>query len=366
MSKTVVTFGEIMARFMPPGHLRLRQVMPGTLEVTFGGSEANVAASICMLGGSASFVTTLPDNVLTDACIGDLRSLGVETGHVQRSKRGRLGLYFVETGANQRPSQVVYDREGAAVAVAEPDSYDWAKIFKGAGWFHVSGITPAVSAKAAEAAIQAAGAAKQAGLTVSCDLNFRKKLWGWHAENQKPRDLAEQVMRKLLVHVDVLIANEEDCADVLGVKAEGSNIDQGKLAVDRYPQVARGVCSQFANIKLVAITLRQSISADHNLWGAMLYDAKADTAHMAPCDAKGAYAPYSITDIVDRVGGGDSFAAGLIFALNDEKWREPAQAVHFAVASSCLAHSIKGDFNYVTRSEVERLVGGSASGRVVR
>jgi len=366
MSTKYVTFGEVMGRFMPAGFLRLRQVLPGSLELTFGGSEANVAALICQMGGQASYVTALPKNPVADACLADLNSMGVQTHDVVRSDEGRMGLYFVETGVNQRPSQVTYDRSGATVSVVDPAVYDWAKIFAGSDWLHVSGITPAVSSLAAEATVQAVRAAHEAGLTVSCDLNYRQKLWTWGEAGQTPRALAESVMVKVLEHVDVLIANEEDCAQVLGISAADTDVDKGELAISGYPEVARAVCKKFPSIQKVGITLRESVSATHNRWGAMLYDAKADRADFAPLNSEGVYEPYEIHVIVDRVGAGDSFAASLIFALADEVLAKPQDAIAYAVAGSCLAHSNKGDFTYVSRAEVENLMGGSVSGRVVR
>lgn len=361
--KRVVTFGEIMGRITPPGLLRLRQSMPGTLEMTFAGAEANVAGSLAMFGADATFVTALPNNDLGDACIASLNSLGIAS-IVARSDDARMGLYFLETGANQRPSRVLYDREHSAISVVPPEAFDWPEVFRDAGWFHVTGITPAISATAAEATIQAVRAAKTAGVTVSCDLNFRAKLWRWEAETE-PKRLARRVMTSVLPSVDVLIANEEDCGDVLGIRAPSADVHAGRLDVESYPQVAREVVEQFPNLSIVATTLRQSISASHNNWGAMLWDAASQRAVFAPTHA-GVYSPYEIRNIVDRVGGGDSFAAGLIFAMLCDDYPSHEDALQFAVAASCLAHSIKGDLNYSTRAEVDALVGGSGSGRVVR
>jgi 2-dehydro-3-deoxygluconokinase len=360
----VVTFGEIMGRLAPEGFLRFRQVMPGKLNVTFAGAEANVAVSIAMLGGESAFVTALPRNALADACVANLKSLGVDTKYIQRADIGRLGLYFVETGANQRPSRVIYDRAGSSVSQIQSDQYLWGNIFKNKTWFHTTGITPSLSKTAAEAALSAVQKAKTVGLKVSCDLNFRKKLWRWN-DSAKPRELAEKTIRAILPFVDVVIANEEDAADVLGIHAEDTDVQSGKLAIDKYPQVAKEIVNQFSNISTVAITLRESISASHNNWGAMLYDAKANQAFFAPIQ-NGQYAPYQIRNIVDRVGGGDAFGAGLIFALQTPELSAPESSIAFATASSCLAQSILGDFNYNSREEVEALMKGSASGRVVR
>lgn len=360
----IVTFGEIMGRFTPNGFLRLRQTLPGTLDVTFAGAEANVAASLAMLGARAEFVTALPENVLAEACLGHLHNVGVDTASVVRSDRGRLGLYFLETGANQRPSQVLYDRAGSTISLTPPDQYDWANVLQGAGWLHTTGITPALSERAAESTLAAVQAAKAAGATVSCDLNFRKKLWRWD-ESRTPRELAQQTMRRILPSVDLVIANEEDCADVLGIAAEKTDAESGELSVDRYPDVARRVVEEFPNVSQVAITLRESLSASHNNWGGMLYDAADGSAHFAPT-RDGRYQPYQIKHMVDRVGAGDSFAAGLIFALSTPDLAAPEPSLRFAVAASCLAHSIAGDFNYSSRAEIQRLMDGSGSGRVIR
>lgn len=353
-----------MGRLSPPGRLRFLQSVPGRLDVTFGGAEANVAVALARLGMPAAFVTALPDHPIAEACAIQLRGLGVDTRWIVRSSAGRLGLYFVETGAAQRPSVVVYDREHSAIALALPSSYDWAGAFEGAGWFHTTGITPSLSANAAAATRAGMDAARSRGLTVSCDLNFRRKLWRWEP-GVAPRDLAERTLRSMLPLVDVLIANEEDAAEVLGIRAAVTNAEGGRLAVDRYPDVAREIVRQFPNIRHVAITLRESVSADHNNWGGLLYAAAEDRAYFAPL-REGRYAPYEIRDIVDRVGGGDAFCAGLIFALRTPEWSAPDRAVAFAAAASCLAHSIVGDFNYVTRKDVEALMKGSGTGRVQR
>jgi len=360
----VVTFGEIMGRLTPDTTLRLRQALPGRLNVTFAGAEANVAASLASFGADAVFVTALPKHALAEACIASLKSWGIETRHILRTERGRLGLYFLETGANQRPSQVTYDRDGASIALTPGRDYPWAEIFNESDWFHVTGITPSISKNAADAALTAVHEAKSAGLTVSCDLNFRKKLWRWDP-SAAPRDLAEKTMRQILPKVDVVIANEEDAEKVLGIQAGDSDVSAGVLAIDRYPEVAGEIVAQFGNVSRVGITLRESISASHNRWGGMLYDAAGKKAFFAPLRG-GVYEPYQITHIVDRVGGGDSFAAGLIYAMMTPELSDPQTAVSYAAAASCLAHSIIGDFNMSSRVEVEALMRGSASGRVVR
>jgi 2-dehydro-3-deoxygluconokinase len=359
-----VTFGEIMARLQPPGYGRIRQALPGKLLVTFAGSEANVAASLAYLGEEAAFVTALPDNSLADACLGNLRNLGVDTSKIVRTTQGRLGLFFLETGANQRPSRVIYDRDRSAISLADPECYDWSEIFAEAAWFHISGITPAVSRNAAEAALQSVREAKDAGLTVSCDLNFRKKLWRWEAGTE-PKQLARKVMREIISHADLVIGNEEDAEDVLGIRAGDTDVSAGRLEIERYPEVAAKIIDTFPNVSRVAVTLRESVSATHNNWGGMLYEADSGKAFFAPL-RDGKYAPYQIHSIVDRVGGGDAFAAALLHALSDSTLREAADAVGFAVAAGCLCHSIEGDFNFSSKEEILALHVGDASGRVKR
>lgn len=363
--KKVITFGEIMLRIAPRGFLRFAQSLPGSADLTFAGAEANVAVSLALLGGSSAFVTSLPKNDIADACISTLRGLGVDTSKIVRTDRGRLGIYFVETGANQRGSQVVYDRAGSSVAVSPASEYDWEKIFDGFAWFHTTGITPSLSFEAADATRIAVEIAKKKGLTVSLDLNFRKKLWKWDPELDQ-RTLAKKTMSAILPNVDVLIANESDCADVLGIKAENTDTESGKLDITRYPEVAEKVAAAFPNLKKIAITLRESVSATHNNWGGMLYDTAKKKAVFAPLDENGNYKPYEIRAIVDRVGGGDAFGGGLIYALNSEKYVSDDNAIRFAAAASCLAHSIIGDFNYTKLAEVENLMKGNQSGRVQR
>lgn len=359
----VVTFGEIMGRLAAPANMRLRQSR--NLEVTYAGAEASVAASVCNFGGKARYVTALPKHAVAEATMDSVRAVGIDTNFVLRTDNGRLGLYFLETGANQRPSNVIYDREDSAIAITPPDNYDWKNIFDGTQWLHLSGITPALSKNAAEATLVAAKKAKAAGASVSIDLNFRGKLWKWES-SKSARELAQETMRKILPFIDVVIGNEEDCHDVLGIRAGDTDVHSGSLDISRYPDVARQVSKQFPNVSKVAITLRESLSASHNNWGAMVFDVASDKPHFAPLDENGNYRPYQIKNIVDRVGGGDSFAGGLIFALTTPDLSNPEIAVKYAVAASCLKHSIKGDFNFSTRSEVEALMGGSGSGRVVR
>jgi 2-dehydro-3-deoxygluconokinase len=364
MTKKIVTFGEIMGRLTPEGFLRFRQAAPGSLNITFGGAEGNVAASLALLGKQAVYVTALPKHALADACVANMRAIGVDTSQIIRTDEGRLGLFFLETGANQRPSNIIYDRAYSSICLTPAEAYPWKDIFKQACWFHVSGITPAISKMAAEATLAAVREAKIAKLNVSCDLNFRKKLWRWDG-SLSPNELAEQTMRQILPYVDVVIANEEDASDVLSIQAGESDVHAGRLDIDRYPDVAKKIIAQFENVSQVAITLRESISATHNNWGAMLYGSTENKAFFAPC-RDGNYEPYKITNIVDRVGGGDAFAAGLIYALTTEELSSPQMAISFAAAASCLAHSIPADLNYSSRSEVETLMRGSGSGRVVR
>ncbi len=362
--KKIVTFGEIMGRFCPENFQRFAQSMPGKLDLTFAGAEANVAASIALLGGQVKFVTALPTNDLTSACLKNLRGIQVDTSDILLTDKGRMGFYFVERGANQRPSRVVYDRDHSSVSITRGEEYDWDSIFKEANWLHITGITPALSEMAAQATEMAVRIAKEKGLTVSCDLNFRKKLWQWQT-NLSPQELAQKTMGAILPYVDVVIANEEDAADVLSIHAGDTDVESGKLDVPKYSEVAKQIIKRYPNVQKVAITLRESYSASHNNWGAILYDSKKDKTYMAPI-SNGQYAPYEIKNIVDRVGGGDSFGAGLIFAMNTPELHHSADAIRFAIASSCLCHSINGDFNYVSREEVESLMNGSTSGRVVR
>jgi 2-dehydro-3-deoxygluconokinase len=337
----IITFGEVMLRLATPGHLRFNQTKQ--LEMTFGGGEANVAVSLAQWGHDAAFVTRLPKNDIAEACIQELRGLGVDTRAIVLGGE-RMGIYFLESGAAQRASTVTYDRAGSAIATIDPTEIDWPKVLAGANWFHVTGITPALSDSAAKATFEGASAAKKLGLTVSCDLNYRKKLW-------TPAK-AQLVMSGLMPSVDYCVANEEDAEKVFGIKAAGSEISQGKLNRDRYVDVAAQLTERFGS-KGVAITLRESYSASRNGWSGLYYAGKQPYFSRR----------YEI-DIVDRVGGGDAFAAGLIHAQG--AGQAPQQVIEYAVAASCLKHSIVGDYNRVGQSEVEALLKGDGSGRVQR
>ena len=361
----IVTFGEIMARMAPSGMLRLRQVLPGALDVTFAGAEANVAASIALLGGHADFVTALPDSPLTDGCLGSLRSVGVCVDHIRITDRGRFGIYFVEMGANQRPSRVFYDREHSAISQATANDFDWNTILDQAAWLHLTGITPALSKTAAETTLHAARVAQERGVSVSCDVNFRSKLWRWDAA-RTPVQLAGDVMRQLIPLVDLLMANEEDFR-LVGVTAPAT--DKGPKEgsggqLDRAAMMSRQMAKAFPNLKMIATTLRENISASHNNWGAMLLDVKSDVVFQAPLQ-NGHYQSYEIRSIVDRVGGGDAFDAGLLYGLTHGEFTLQS-ALEFATAASCLSHSVVGDCNFATRDEIIDLMNGARSGRVVR
>ena len=339
--KTAVTFGELMLRLVPENYLRFLQAEK--YQATFGGAEANVAVSLANYGINAQFVTKLPTHEIGQSVVNSLRKFGVDTSKIVRGGE-RVGIYYCEKGASQRPSKVIYDRAYSAIAMAKKEDFDWDSILDGAEWFHFTGITPALSDDMAEITLEACKAARAKGITVSCDLNFRKKLWS--------KEKAGQVMGEICKFVDVCIANEEDAKDVFGIEADGSDITGGKLDRDGYISVAKKLTDRFG-FKAVAITLRESKSANDNDWSGMLY-----TEGQAYFSKK-----YSI-HIVDRVGGGDSFGGGLIYSMMNGA--EPQAAIEFAIAASCLKHSIEGDYNLVSVAEVMTLAGGDASGRVQR
>ncbi len=341
----VVTFGEIMLRLKSPAYERFFQ--SPALEATFGGGEANVSVSLANYGMDTSFVTVLPKNDVAEACIRELRGFGVDTTKIVRGGN-RVGIYFLETGAVQRPSKVIYDRAGSSIAEAKPGDIDWDKTLEGATWFHFTGITPAISQGAADLCLEALKACKERGIHVSCDLNYRKNLWKYGKR-------ADEVMTELVKYVDTVIANEEDFQKSLCLKAESqADVEEGELNIENYKAIASLAMETYPNIKRVAITLRESKSANHNDWRACLYNGKDFFLSRK----------YSITDIVDRVGGGDSFGGGLIYGLNN--YESEKDALEYAVAASCLKHTIIGDYNRVSVAEVESLMKGSGTGRVQR
>lgn len=338
-----LTFGEIMLRLRSVGHERLFQ--SNLMEATFGGGEANVAVSLANYGENVSYFTVLPDNPIGDECIKELRKFGVDTSLIQRGK-GRMGIYFLENGANQLPSKVTYDREYSSIALSKPGDVNWDEVFKSVEWFHITGITPAISESAMELSLESVKKAKEKGITVSCDLNYRKNLWKYGKK-------ASEVMRELAKYVDVAIANEEDVQKSLDITVD-VKVEEGKLDKTKYKELGDKVLREYPNMKMIAITLRESHSADHNGWSACLNDGKNFYLSRQ----------YEIKDIIDRVGGGDSFAGGLIYGLNN--YKEKKDALEFAVAASCLKHSIIGDFNRVSVSDVKKLLEGDGSGRVQR
>ena len=337
----VVTFGELMLRLEPPGYLRF--VQTENLSATFGGAEANVAISLANFGVDSCYVTKLPSHEIGQAAVNSLRKFGVNTQYIVRGGP-RVGIYYNERGASQRGSKCIYDRAGSSIHLSKPEDFDWKQIMQGASWFHITGITPALGPNLVQSCIEAAEEAHKAGATVSLDLNYRAKLWS--------REEANKAMTELCKYVDICVANEDDAADVFGIKAENTDTTKGELSTEGYKSVARQLMEKFA-FKKVAITLRTSINANRNDWQALLYDGKDFFFSKK----------YEIW-IVDRVGGGDSFTAGLIYSLLSGKSNQ--EAVEFSVAASCLKHTIEGDFNMVSVAEVEKLASGNASGRIQR
>lgn len=338
-----LTFGEIMLRLKAPGKECFFQ--SPMLEATFGGGEANVAVSLANYGMDAAFLTVLPHNAIGDECVKELRRFGVDTSRILRGD-GRMGIYFLEGGANQRPSKVVYDRAGSSIALAKTGAIDWGKAFEGIEWFHITGITPAISETAMELSLESVKEAKKRNITVSCDLNFRKNLWKYGKR-------AAEVMQEISNFVDVAIANEEDVQKSLEITTDVV-VESGELDREKYRNLGNKVLEAYPNMKMIAITLRESHSADWNSWAACLNDG--NNFYVSP--------KYEIRDIVDRVGGGDSFAGGLIYGLN--AYHDNQKALDFAVAASCLKHSVIGDYNRVSVSDVEKLMGGDGTGRVQR
>ena len=344
MVKNVITFGEIMLRLSPPGFQRLIQAR--SFDVVYGGGEANVAASLANFGVPVQYATRLPANEIGDACLSYLQQYGIGTRHIVRGGE-RLGIYFLEAGAAQRGSRVIYDRAGSALATIQAGMIDWRSVFSEADWFHWTGITPAVSEGAARVCLEAAKMAREMGLTVSCDLNYRGKLWKWGRS-------AQEIMPELVSLCDAAVGNEEDAEKVFGIRAPEADVLGGRVEAEAYVHVCEKLVERFPNLNTVAITLRGSLSASHNRWSAVLW--QLGQVYTAP--------RYDMVPIVDRVGGGDSFCAGLIYGLR--VYDDVQQALNFAVAASCLKHTIPGDFNLVSVAEVEKLMSGDASGRVSR
>lgn len=345
MGNRIVTFGEVMLRLSPPGFLRFSQAR--SFDAIYGGGEANVAVSLANYGLLVDFVTRIPDNDVGDACLAYLQQYGVGVDKIVRGGE-RLGIYFLEMGSMQRGSKVVYDRDHSGIATIESSMVDWQVVLADADWFHWTGITPAISAGSAEVCLEAVKVAKEMGLTVSCDLNYRKNLWKWGKT-------ASDVMPELVQYCDVAVGNEEDADKVFGIRAPESDVIAGKVEADKYRYVCQTLAERFPSLRIISITLRGSVSASHNTWSGVLWHQ--GEFYLGPC--------FDITHIVDRVGGGDSFMGGLIYGLR-AYGEDYQQALNFAVAASCLKHSIFGDFNLVTVEEVEKLMSGDASGRVSR
>ena len=341
--KKYITFGEIMLRLKPPNWERFFQ--SPLLEATFGGGEANVAVGLARFGLNVAYVSVVPNNPIGDACIGELRRQGIDTSLIVR-KGNRLGIYFLEAGANQRPSVVIYDRSHSAIAEAKPGDINWDKVFDGVSWFHITGITPAISLSSSELSLEAVKKAGEKGITISCDLNFRKNLWKYGKS-------APEVIGELVKYADIVMGNEEDCQKSLGIKVD-VDVESGRLQTEKYRELTDRVLNLYPNIKKIAITLRESYSANYNGWLAVLNNREEFIISKK----------YEINNIIDRVGGGDTFAAGLIYGLNN--LHSDREALEFAVAASCLMHSIPGDLPLLSVEEVKSLMGGATSGRVQR
>ncbi|MHA1437591.1 MAG: PfkB family carbohydrate kinase [Promethearchaeota archaeon] len=345
MSNKILTFGEIMLRLSPPNYQRFIQAR--SYDAVFGGGEANVAVSLANFGFQVDFVTKIPENEIGDACIYFLRQYGVNTKKIIRGGN-RIGIYFLEMGSSVRPSKVIYDRANSAISESKLEEFNWNILFEGISWFHWTGITPGISQNLAKICHKACKIAKEKNITISCDLNYRSKLWKYGKD-------PTMVMPELVKYCDIIIGNEEDAEKVLGIKAPNTDVISGKINAENYRYVVSEIANKFPNLKKIAITLRGSISASHNTWSAVLYDKK--NFYIGP--------QYDIIPIIDRVGGGDSFVAGLIYGLLTYE-KEPQKALNFAVAASCLKHTIYGDFNLVSIDEVIKLMKGDISGRVTR
>lgn len=354
--KRTVCLGEIMVRITTPGVKKIRQSWPGDAEISFAGSESNVAMSLAIQGCPSSFVTALPKNDVAECCLGMLRNVGVDTERILRTERGRVGAYYVEGGADQRSSKVIYDREDSVFSKTGPEAYDWDKIFEGADWFHASGITPAITRTTADLVIEAVKQAKKRGLTVSWDLNYRTKLWLWDPSKSQ-KELAQEVTAKVLPYADVLIGNIED-SDCVGVYTNDT--------IEHNPEFCHTLLKKYPNIKLIATILRDMPSANRDSWGGILYDAKSDKQYVAPLK-NGVFAPWRVEDIVDPIGSGDAFSAALIYALKDPEIKGDLQfAAEYTMACSVLAQTMRGDCNYTTKAEALALLKKGSNGAVQR
>jgi 2-dehydro-3-deoxygluconokinase len=370
--KRIVAMGEIMGRFSPPGYQRFGQCMPGSLDILFAGAEASVAMSIAYLGGDAAFVTALPNHSIADACVAAVRAVGVDTRHIVRTSDGRLGLYFLESGVNQRPGKVIYDREGSSIAITPPDAYDWDAILKDADWLVISGITPAISRNGFDVTLAAVDAAAKHDVRVLCDFNYRGKLWNWSPPTP-PRQLAIESIRLLLPKVDLLVAGTDEILELIGDQEEGGLIGDSSPPEVAFANAASRLCDRFPTLTQIASTFRRTASASRHELGGMLWNASTvpqqhGDVYWAPTlpNQMPAKQTYWIEQVVDRIGTGDAFTAGLLFALTTPELSTPERAIAFATAAFCLSHSIAGDFNFTNRQEIEELLAGDFSGRVQR